>query len=565
MSVVSACGYLRAFVERLRGARLAVRSPAPADDPALLSLTLGLAAIDDWLLRSGRDAPLQVAVIGPTQAGKSTMVNLLLGAEKSEASPLAAFTDRLHGFVQGVDVRDQGWVLEVIDEPSASLEFVAAPPGFPCIVWDTPDFDSHRSGEYRPAIAKAAALADVVLLVVSKEKYSDLSVWRTLGVLKPLGRRLVVCLNKVSVDEAVLVSAVRSRLQESGWGDVVPIIPFPYVQQENAFESLAVGAAAVKLNGAVLRADNARDGAARLRGVQALLRVCWSDWTGPVRAEIAATESWSAAVDEEIRAALARYRSQYLDRGVHYDAFKQTLLQLLVLLEVPAIARPLARVRSVLTWPVKKVASVFAGEREQRRDVPETQVLEDVVDHALLSLHRLIVRTDAESTQARLWWNTLGRVYGAESDNLRRRFSTAAARYRAGFEVEIDEAAHALYARLRENPVALNALRATRLGADAAAVVIAVKTGTIGVADALLTPAMLSLTSALTEGAVGRHVNAVRDDLKHRQYEQVEALLRHDVHDPLLEMAAALPEEALLGIGRERLDRLERALAEVLA
>ena len=49
----------------------------------------------------------------------------------------------------------------------------------------------------------------------------------------------------------------------------------------------------------------------------------------------------------------------------------------------------------------------------------------------------------------------------------------------------------------------LNTLRATRMSADIAAVVVAIKTGTVGVSEALLTPAMLSVTSTLTEGAVG--------------------------------------------------------------
>ena len=38
----------------------------------------------------------------------------------------------------------------------------------------SPDFDSHRSHDYRALIAKICALVDVFVLVVSKEKYSDL-------------------------------------------------------------------------------------------------------------------------------------------------------------------------------------------------------------------------------------------------------------------------------------------------------------------------------------------------------------------------------------------------------
>ena len=66
----------------------------------------------------------------------------------------------------------------------------------PAVFWDTPDFDSLAAAEYRRGVLETAALADLYLLVLSKEKYSDLSVWNMLKLLSPLGRPLIICLNK---------------------------------------------------------------------------------------------------------------------------------------------------------------------------------------------------------------------------------------------------------------------------------------------------------------------------------------------------------------------------------
>jgi ribosome biogenesis GTPase A len=53
------------------------------------SLTLAEAALRLGRAPSAAGRPLQVALIGPTQVGKSTVFNLLLGREVSPVSPLA--------------------------------------------------------------------------------------------------------------------------------------------------------------------------------------------------------------------------------------------------------------------------------------------------------------------------------------------------------------------------------------------------------------------------------------------------------------------------------------------
>ncbi len=86
----------------------------------------------------------------------------------------------------------------------------------------------------------------------------------------------------------------------------------------------------------------------------------------------------------------------------------------------------------------------------------------------------------------------------------------------------------------------MNSLRAARATADAAAVVLALKTGGIGINDLLLAPAMLSVTSMLTESALGRYLNLVKAKLRVEQLESV----KNQLYEGYL-------KQALLDLGKQ--------------
>ena len=169
-------------------------------------------------------SPPHVAVIGPTQTGKSTLVNLLLGGSEAVVSPLAGFTVHPQGFWVNATPGDETWAdglfpewrrcaageltrdqlaaysLTPVSPPTTIMDnlFERPPEVPPCVVWDTPDFDSLAARRYARGVLETAALADLHVLVLSKEKYSDLSVWRLLELLGPLRRPLIICLNKLT-------------------------------------------------------------------------------------------------------------------------------------------------------------------------------------------------------------------------------------------------------------------------------------------------------------------------------------------------------------------------------
>lgn len=97
-----------------------------------------------------------------------------------------------------------------------------------------------------------------------------------------------------------------------------------------------------------------------------------------------------------------------------------------------------------------------------------------------------------------------------------------------------------------------------------AAVVLAVKTGGIGVNDLILTPAMLSITSLLAEGAVGQYMKQIGKELREKQLEQVrERIFERILRSRLLELPNQLSANQCLHIPRELVERAASALPKL--
>ena len=86
---------IQPFVAKLLERHRKIRNHQDEDQ----SLVYANSLLTYWLHRKNHtDLPPQIVVIGPTQAGKSTIANLLLGGQVAEASPLAGFTRHASGY-----------------------------------------------------------------------------------------------------------------------------------------------------------------------------------------------------------------------------------------------------------------------------------------------------------------------------------------------------------------------------------------------------------------------------------------------------------------------------------
>jgi GTPase SAR1 family protein len=186
---------------------------------------------------------LHMAVVGPTQAGKSSLVNVLLNSNVAGVSPLAGYTVHPQGFCNGIGIADceglqryfgrfqqlQQTQLTKDRHDSYSLTENTTVSSFlpHGVLWDTPDFDSIDSATYREGVIRAIALADMVILVVSKEKYADQSVWDFMGALEELHQPTVICLNKlVEGSEAIIINSLQEKWRQArtdAFPDVIPL------------------------------------------------------------------------------------------------------------------------------------------------------------------------------------------------------------------------------------------------------------------------------------------------------------------------------------------------------
>ena len=213
-----------AALERLRDelapARLELELPDAGEARRLRDELV--AQIDDYLLPRLRqlDAPLLMVVGGSTGAGKSTLVNSLVGAEVSAAGVLRPTT---RAPVLVCNPADLPWfsddrVLPELSRTSGGeggtrgLELVetdALPPGLALL--DSPDIDS-VAAENRALASQLLAAADFWLFVTTAARYADAVPWELLHAARERGTALALVLNRVPADATAEVSEHLARM-----------------------------------------------------------------------------------------------------------------------------------------------------------------------------------------------------------------------------------------------------------------------------------------------------------------------------------------------------------------
>ncbi|MFD9389586.1 dynamin family protein [Streptomyces sp. NPDC060000] len=211
-----------------------------------------LAQLDDYLVPRLRqpEAPLLVVVGGSTGAGKSTLVNSLVGQRVSEAgvlrpttrTPVLVCHPEDHHWFSGMRVlprltrvwaprqesaddlllpgEDGGNVLRI--ETADTL-----PPGLALL--DAPDIDS-LVAENRVLAAELICAADIWVMVTTAARYADAVPWHLLRTAKEYDAMLVTVLDRVPHQVVGEVSRqYGALLTKAGLGDVprftVPELP----------------------------------------------------------------------------------------------------------------------------------------------------------------------------------------------------------------------------------------------------------------------------------------------------------------------------------------------------
>ncbi|WP_367322999.1 dynamin family protein [Streptomyces sp. HUAS ZL42] len=211
-----------------------------------------LAQLDDYLVPRLRapEAPLLVVVGGSTGAGKSTLVNSLVGRRVSEAgvlrpttrTPVLVCHPEDHHWFSGMRVlpdltrvwvphQDPGDDLLLPGEDPARVLRVetvdTVPPGLALL--DAPDVDS-LVAENRVLASELICAADIWVMVTTAARYADAVPWHLLRTAKEYDATLVTVLDRVPHQVAAEVSRqYGALLTKAGLGDVprftVPELP----------------------------------------------------------------------------------------------------------------------------------------------------------------------------------------------------------------------------------------------------------------------------------------------------------------------------------------------------
>jgi energy-coupling factor transporter ATP-binding protein EcfA2 len=298
-----------------------------------------LAQLDDYLVPRLRepDAPLLAVIGGSTGAGKSTLVNSLVGRRVSEAgvlrpttrTPVLVCHPEDHHWFSGMRVlpgltrvwappqetgEDDDLLLPGEDQTRVlRIETVETlPPGLALL--DAPDVDS-LVADNRFLAAELICAADIWIMVTTAARYADAVPWHLLRTAKEYDVTLVTVLDRVPHQVVSEVSRqYGALLTKAGLGDVprftVPELP------ESAWGGGLLPATAV----APLRTwlvHQAQDPAARQHamartayGVLASLRTRLPELAGAAAAQYAAALRLTSAVDHAYDSEHARVRGR---------------------------------------------------------------------------------------------------------------------------------------------------------------------------------------------------------------------------------------------------------------
>lgn len=518
---------------------------------------------------------LHISVLGPTQAGKSSIVNVLLNNTLAGVSPLAGYTVHAQGFCQDVTLNDChelqryfGRFQQLSPEQLSRERFDCYalsenPPNSPyfsqAVLWDTPDFDSIDSALYREGVLRTIALADIIILVLSKEKYADASVWEMMALVETLQQPTIICLNKLSEgSEQLLLTSLKEKWQNARCDAFPTVVPLYY--QKPVALPLWPSAYHTILYEAQQKVNHLQ----QARFEQTLMQKYWHHWLAPVYAEYQAVQEWQQFINSAINQAVADYQRDYLDHPHHYETFQQALAELLLLLEIPGLASLLNNTRQVLTWPLRQLMKLGRNQRQRADKNQELIILHQLAEHCLIHLANAVLHK-AEQGLLRYWWQDVSVLLRQQRQNLLHDFNNSATHYHRSFQQEVEHTAQQLYYKLQEQPLILNSLRATRVSTDAAVIAMTLYTGGIGLHDLVIAPAMLTVSSFLAESAIGGYMHTLEIDLKVRQLHTVKQQLFINVlNKKLLALPEQLTNNKHFAIPAERTARAEAELADYL-
>ncbi len=559
------------------------RQPSLAREAGQIRLAAALVRnVVGPFLDSSLLTPLHIAVVGGAGAGKSTIVNFLVGAAVAEANPQAGYTRHPTAYVTATG--STGWSghigflgpLRKLDQqqPSNLDEDVyqvrrvppsAQSPLGDVVIWDCPDMTTWAAEGYVPRLIEVAGLADVIVYVASDERYNDEVPTQFLQLLIRAGKAVVIVLTKMAPPQMPRLIEHFQRevldrlvLNESD-RESVPVLAVPYLAPDFLADPVrkAVAYRIPLLNQVMVLGDAA---VARKRTVEhavQYLSTSGGELLDVARQDLAAIDAWRALVQSSRIEFDTRYRNEFL-AGEGFRRFDEARERLLDLLELPGAGRFFAMVMWGLRLPYRALRSVIekALIRPPAVSIGEMQVLDRAFRAWMDELRaEAIRRADTHP----LWKHVSSGFNSGLSEAAAERFQSLLRSFQVSSADEIEGAARAVTAGLEKNPAALVVLRAGKLFLDVVAIVLAIWAGGWDWLTLILIPIFVSIAHQLVELVVRQYVEGKRSAIRSRKM----AIVSQSVSGPLADWLTKWP--ATGGSAYEKLQAALRRVPESIA
>ena len=549
---------LRLLADALGRARLPLDLPGRDRSEALQRELVG--QLNDYLLpRLDRlDAPLLAVIGGSTGAGKSTLVNSMIGRQVSRPGVIRPTTrspvlvhhpddahwfgpDRiLPGLARSLAAANDTRTLQLVAEPSL-------PEGLALL--DAPDIDSVVA-ENRALAAQLLAAADLWLFVTTAARYADAVPWEYLQAAAERSAAVAVVLQRVPPAAMIDVPAHLGQLMaERGLGDS-PLFAVPETVTDD--DGLLPDSAVAPIREwlAALAADSQARAAVVLRTLDGAIAA--QGRTAPAVAQ--AVDDQAAAIDQLRADAEGAYREGVRTVGV--QTADGTLLRGEVLArwhDFVGTGEFFRAVEQKIGWLRDRLVASLRGEPRQVNEVKLA------VESGMEVLIREEGEAAAERTEA-AWANdpagrqllaASGNVLGRASDDFPAQVALAIRNWQADvLELVSDEG------RTKKSRARFLALGTNGVGIALMMVVFSTTGGItgaeVGVAGGTAVLAQRVLEAVFGEDAVRRLAKRAKQDLDAR----VEALLAGE----LTRYEAALDA---VGVRAEVADAIRAAVAGV--
>jgi hypothetical protein len=520
--------------------------------------------------------PLHLAVVGGAGAGKSTVVNFLIGTNAAEANPQAGFTRHPIAYTHADGTlawpNQLGFLgpLQRLTTPTPSnldqdvYQIRKVPTGdsgsqllHDFIVWDCPDMTTWAAAGYVPRLLEVAGLADVIVYVASDERYNDAVPTQFLRLLLEAGKPVIVCLTKMSEAAAATILAhFQKEVLERVPPGRVKCLAIPHLTPEELSDPRQGKAKEYRtllLNQVAVLGD--APAATRRRTVESITRFltgATERLLAVARDDVAVMQKWRAEVHYGQLEFDQRYRREYLT-SEKFRRFDEALVRLIDLLELPGVGKAVSTALYVVRTPYRllkgALGKMFAPPTVPT--IPEGPILEAALTAWLDQLRASALR---RSNRHPLWEHVAEGFEHDLSDQARAKFQQLIRNFQLSLADEVERTARAIYEELEKSPAQLNTLRGGKLALDVAAISSSLVIGHIGLQDFILVPLAAAVSHQLVEWLGASYVEAQRDQTRQRQ----QALMTQQVSGPLAEWLAQWP-----ATGGTSYERLQLALSRI--